>query len=166
MEPRAAREVFRGTLIRVAVESWPAGEREVVHHPGAAGMVALTDGGRVILVRQLREAVRRELLEIPAGILDVDGEDGAAAASRELLEETGHRATDVRPLCSILTSPGFADERIDLFVGRCGDRPEGPAEDGIEVVALPLSEAVEAIRDGRITDAKTVAAILLADRFG
>src|SRR6266508_3498000 len=115
VDPESRREVFRGGLIRVAVESWPAGEREVVHHPGAAAIVAVTAHGDVLLVRQMREAIRRSLLEIPAGIFDVAGEEPAVCAARELREETGYRAASVRRIGAVYTSPGFADERIELF---------------------------------------------------
>jgi ADP-ribose pyrophosphatase len=144
----------------VDVERWPSGEREVVHHPGACAIVALTDAGEVILVRQLREAVRDELLEIPAGILDGSGEDPATCAARELLEETGFRATDVEQIGVILTSPGFADERIALFFGRA-ERGGGTPEDGLTVVSMPLEEAVSAIHGGAIVDAKSVVGLLL-----
>lgn len=164
MQPDSTRKVFRGKLISVEVESWPGGEREVVRHPGACAVVAFTAGGEVVLVRQIREAVRESLLEVPAGILDVAGEDPAGCAARELLEETGYRAANVRPLGFIYTSPGFSDERIDLFVADA--EPAAAAEDGIEVVLMPFEAALAAIRDGRIRDAKTAVALLLADRPG
>jgi ADP-ribose pyrophosphatase len=161
VQPRLVREVFRGKLIRVEIESWPGGEREVARHPGGCAIVAFTREGHVLLVRQTREAVRQTLLEIPAGILDVDGEDPATCAARELLEETGHRAQNVRRLGAIHTSPGFTDERIELFMADAvPDRSGG--EDGVEVVPTPLDEALAAIHDGRITDAKTVTGLLLA----
>jgi ADP-ribose pyrophosphatase len=147
--------------LSVGVERWPAGEREVVHHPGACAVVALTDDGDVILVRQLREAVRRALLEIPAGVLDVAGEDDAGCAARELLEETGYRATSLEPLTTILTSPGFADERIALFLARA-EPGGGQGEEGVEVVRMPLDRAVQRVTEGEIVDAKTVAGVLLA----
>ena len=158
--------VFRGHLLDVRVESWPAGEREVVRHPGACAIVALTPNRDVILVRQFREAVRSSLLEIPAGIRDVAGESGSACATRELLEETGHEARNVTPLGSILTSPGFADERIDLFVAEASpEQVIDPAEEGVETVLLPFDDAVEAAGDGTISDAKSAAALLLVDRL-
>jgi len=162
VRPESSLEVFRGKLIRVEVEQWPGGKREVVHHPGACAVVALTDAGEVVLVKQLREAVREVLLEIPAGIYDVDGEDPAGCAARELLEETGYRAADLRPLATIYTSPGFADERIDLFIARA-EEPGSASEDGVEVVHMPFEDAVAAASDGRIKDAKTVCALLLAE---
>jgi ADP-ribose pyrophosphatase len=161
VEPESSREVFRGKLIRVEVERWPSGEREVVRHPGACAVVAITPRGEVLLVRQLRESVRRELLEIPAGIFDVDGEGGAECAARELLEETGHRATDLEALGSIYTSPGFADERIELFLTSAVDS-DGPMEEGVQMVRMPFTEALAAVDDGRIQDAKSVCGLLMA----
>src|SRR5439155_2596660 len=143
------------------------GAREVVHHPGACAVVPFTAAGEVLLVRQLRESVREVLLEIPAGLLDVQGEDVAGCAARELMEETGHRAEHLTPLGVVYTSPGFTDERIALF--RADAVPAGPEADqaaglevGIEVVAMPLDQAMAAVRDGRIRDLKTVAGLLLA----
>jgi ADP-ribose diphosphatase len=161
VDPDSSREAFRGTLIRVDVERWPRGEREVVHHPGACAVVAVTETGEVLLVKQFREAVRETLLEIPAGIYDIEGEDPAGCAVRELMEETGYRAADLRPLATIYTSPGFADERIDLFLARA-EEAGGPGEEGVEVVRMPFAEALAAVRDGRIKDAKTVCGLLIA----
>jgi len=160
-EPHDRHEVFRGRLLSLNLERWPGGEREVVHHPGACAIVALPDDDDVILVRQLREAVRRRLLEIPAGILDVDGERDADCAARELFEETGYRASEVEPLTTILTSPGFADERIALYLARA-EPADGPGEEGVEVVRMQLERAVTLIDTGEIVDAKTVTGLLLA----
>lgn len=162
MEPESSREAFRGKLIRVEVEQWPVGEREVVRHPGACAVVALTDAGDVLLVRQTREPLRDILLEIPAGIYDVEGEDPAGCAAREVMEETGFRARDLEALGVIYTSPGFTDERIDLFLARADDAA-GPGEEGVEVVRMPFANALAAVRSGRIEDAKTVCGLLLAE---
>ena len=135
----------------------------MVRHPGACAVVALTPDGEVLLVRQFRQAVRQPLLEIPAGILDVQGEDGPACAARELMEETGYRVARIEPLATIHTSPGFADERIEIFLAETGREPSAPpGEDGIDTIRLPLAEAVAAAKDGRITDAKSIAGLLLA----
>lgn len=162
MEPAETRRVHRGRLLRLDVERWtdPDREREVVRHPGSVGILALTGAGHVILVRQLREAVRDRLPEIPAGIRDVRGEPREETARRELREETGYRATDLEPLGRIHPSPGFSDEVIDLF--RAQAEPEGRPEEGLEVITMPLEDAVKAVRAGRITDAKTAVAVLLA----
>jgi ADP-ribose pyrophosphatase len=162
VEPAETREAYRGRLLRLEVERWtdPDREREVVRHPGAVAVLPLTATGDVVLVRQLREAVRDRLLEIPAGIRDVEGEAPEETARRELREETGYRATEVEALGRVHTSPGFADEVIDLFLARVEPGGE-PEEAGLQVVTLPLGEAVEAVRAGRITDAKTAVAVLL-----
>jgi ADP-ribose pyrophosphatase len=161
LEPESSTVAFSGPLFRVEVQAWPGGvRRDVVRHPGACGAVVFVDGSHVLLVRQLREAVGRRLLEIPAGIYDVQGEGPDAAVRREVREETGYRVTEVTPLGSILTSPGFSDERIDLFAAEAG--PDGEPEAGIELVVLGFDEAVSAVRDGDIEDAKTIAGLLLA----
>ena len=159
LEPSSSREAFRGRLIRVVVEDWPEGEREIVRHPGAAAIVAF-DGDDVVLVRQLRQSIRAEMLEIPAGVLDVDGESPIDCAIRELREETGYVAANVVPLGAIHPSPGFSDERIDLFTGQA--TAESDHEEGIDVVRMRFTDALRAVGDGTITDGKTVAALLLA----
>jgi ADP-ribose diphosphatase len=162
-EPQRAERVFDGKLIKVDIESWGAGQREVVRHPGACAIVAVTGDGDVLLVRQFRESVRQELLEIPAGVFDVEGEDGAACAARELLEETGHRALNLEHLATLYTSPGFTDERIELY--RANAEPAGhPIEDEVQVVAMPIGRALEAIDRGDIVDAKTIAGLLLLSK--
>jgi ADP-ribose pyrophosphatase len=151
-------QVFRGRLVSVEVRE--GRYREIVHHPGSCAVVALV-AGDVLLVRQFRDAVDREMLEIPAGTRDVRGEDPATCAARELMEETGHRAVRIEPLAAIHASPGFLDERIELFLAEAEPAGE-PSEEGIEIVRMPLDEASSAVRDGRITDAKSAVGILMA----
>ncbi|MFL5799780.1 MAG: NUDIX hydrolase [Actinomycetota bacterium] len=151
------RTVFAGRLISVEVVE--GRYREIVHHPGACAAVAL-HGNDVLLVRQLRDAVGERLLEVPAGVRDVEGEEPADCAAREVAEETGYRVTHIEPLGRVFTSPGFTDEAIELFLARV--EPDGQGEDEIEVVRMPLEEAARAVHDGRIRDAKSAVAILLA----
>jgi len=131
----------------------------VVHHPGSCAAVPL-QGTEVILVQQFRDAVGRTLLEIPAGTRDREGEDVADCAAREVLEETGYRVLDIEPLGWIYNSPGYLDERVDLFLAEV--ERVGQPEEEIEVVRMPLTDAVTAVRDGRITDAKSAVGLLLA----
>lgn len=162
VEPDSVEHVFEGSLFRVEVERWPGGvRRDIVRHPGACGAVVLV-GEEVVMVRQFREAARRTLLEIPAGIYDAPNETPEGAVRREIEEETGYVATDVEPLGRILTSPGFTDERIDLFLARA--RAGGaPAEEGIRVALVPFERAVEMVRAGEVEDAKSAVALLLAE---
>jgi ADP-ribose pyrophosphatase len=160
--PSDVEEVFAGPLFRVEIQKWidPNRRRDVVRHPGSAAVLVLTGEGSVILVRQLRESVGERLLEAPAGIFDREQESGHDLARRELEEETGYRAARLEHLGTIYTSPGFTDEAIQLFLAEA--EPSGQPEEGIEVVAMELGEAVAAVVDGRIRDAKTALAILLA----
>jgi ADP-ribose diphosphatase len=159
-QPGERRTVFDGKLISVEVVE--GRYREIVHHPGACAAVPLL-GDDVLLVRQFRDAVGEELLEVPAGVRDVEGEAVSDCAAREVLEETGYKVTHIEPLGSVYTSPGFADEQIDLFLAHVEPNPERDAEEEIELVRMPLAEAVAAVRDGRIKDAKSAVAILLAE---
>lgn len=165
MYPTKSEEAFRGSIFRVEVEHWanPERRRDLVRHPGAAAVLAIAGGDRVVLVRQVRESLRDVLLEIPAGIYDVSGESPEETARREVEEETGYRVASIEPLGRIHTSPGFTDEAIDLF--RAEVEAAGKPERGIEVVEMLLEEALAALGQ-EITDAKTIAALLLHARGG
>lgn len=155
--------VYEGPIFRVEILRWPGKRQDVVRALGASGVLPLTSAGEVVLVRQDREAVGERLLEIPAGLLDVEGESPEEAARRELEEETGYAPGSIEQLGRIHTSPGFVDEVCHLFLAReC--TPGGDPEEGIEVIAMPLDEAVAMVEGGEITDSKTVAALLLAAR--
>lgn len=173
-----SRTVFEGRLLRVTVERvrLPDGtevEREVVRHPGAAAVLPLftadpaEDASRVsvLLIRQYRHAAGRELWEIPAGTLE-PGEGARACAVRELEEEAGLRAGDVRPLGAVHTSPGFTDERVHLFLAVDPEpgEPRPEAEETIRPERMPLSAALAMVEAGEVEDAKTVTALLLAAR--
>jgi ADP-ribose pyrophosphatase len=163
-EPVRSATLFRGRWIRVDEEEWPGiGIWEVVRPKDAAAVLPLTPADDVLLVRQFRAGARRAIEEIPAGLLDVEGEDPASCAARELLEETGFRHASLEPLAVVYTSPGSSSELVHLFVARTGPGPEGDPEDGIEIVRRPFADAVAEARDGRIDDAKTALALLLAD---
>lgn len=165
--PASSERVFTGSLFSVDVETWtdPERRREIVRHLGAVAVVPVTADDDVILVRQYREAIRRNLLEVPAGVLDVPGEEPESAAIREVEEETDLKVRAIRPLHPIHTSPGFVDEAIHLFLAEVEGEPRPQADEGItEVVRLPLAEAVRRVHTGEIDDAKTALALLLAER--
>jgi ADP-ribose pyrophosphatase len=159
-------EVYSGKLLRVRrdVVRLPDGHetvREYIRHPGAVAIVALFDDGRVLLERQFRYPHRREFIEIPAGKLD-QGEAHLDTAKRELEEETGYVASDWRRLGVIHNAIAYSDEGIELWLAKGLERREQKLEAGefLEVFTLPLAEAQAMVRDGRITDAKTVAGLL------
>jgi 8-oxo-dGTP pyrophosphatase MutT (NUDIX family) len=143
--------------------------REVVDHPGAVGVVALDDDGNVVLVNQYRHPVRARLDELPAGLLDVDGESALEGAKRELVEEAGLEADEWHVLLDLHTSPGFTNEAIRLYLAR--GLHEVPDKDGFEphseeltltVTREPLTEAVRRAGAGVITNATAVAGLLAA----
>jgi ADP-ribose pyrophosphatase len=163
MEPTGSRSVFDGAVIRLELEEWPGQPAyEVIHHRGAAGVLPLLPSNEVLLVKQFRPAIRQTLTEIPAGQLDVEGEDALTCASRELFEETGHRHRAIEFLGGFYSSPGFADEYVHLFWARTEAEPEGDPEAGIEVIRMPFARMVDAARAGRVRDAKTAVALLIA----
>ncbi len=147
--------------------------RDVVLHPGAATVVAVLPGRRLLLVRQYRHPSGEVLLELPAGTLDIldDGsvEEPLPAAQRELFEETGHRAGSWRKLAEFFTAPGFASELMHLFLATDvlpDPAYEGPEEDErLEVEILPFDEALAMADGGRIRDAKTLVGLYFVDRL-
>jgi len=169
---RADEEVrYRGPFLTVVGGTFetPDGERferEYLRHPGAVAVVVF-DGDDVLLVRQFRAAVNGELLEIPAGLLDVDGESPEATARRELEEELGRRATgELEPLIEYVPAAGMADHRVQIYVCRdtepCDARPHGPEESHMTVERVPLADVPKLIASGAIVDGKTIVGLLLA----
>ncbi len=160
MKPDSSRIVYDGKLVHVVVERWGRNEREIVEHPGAVAIVAVDANDRIVLVRQLREPARKELLELPAGTVD-EGEEPLATAQRELAEETGLRGGEWRHMSSFWTTPGFCRELMHVFFAEgVGEGERQPEEDeSIELVRVPVAEI--ASRLGEIEDAKTLAGLLL-----
>ena len=163
------REVFAGTLVRVANATFegPSGtfDRDVVHHPGAVVVVPLTDGGKVVMVRQFRAAVGSDLLEVPAGKRDVTGEPPEETARRELAEEVGLRAERMELLARFYNSPGFTDELSWLYLATgLSEVPhdrQGHEEQLMSVEEVPLADTREMVADGRIIDAKSIIGLTL-----
>jgi ADP-ribose pyrophosphatase len=167
--------VHRGRVLEFRIDTVERADgrrarREVAGHPGAVAIVALDPDERVLLVRQYRHPAGRVLLEIPAGTLDRDAATGAPedpddAARRELEEETGYRAGRWERLVDFWTAPGFATERMFLYLATdlapAGDGRLGPDEDeALELVRLPWREAVAAAERGEIGDAKSLVGLL------
>lgn len=168
MPAESVREIHRGRVVRLVVETivLPNGHRmdlEVVRHPGAAAIVALTETDEVLLVRQFRHAAGGFIYEVPAGKLD--GEDPEACARRELAEEAGVEAARMEKLGAIVTTPGFSDEVIHLFLAR-DLRPakqELEPDEVLTVERVPFARALEMCARGELCDAKSMCALLLAD---
>jgi ADP-ribose pyrophosphatase len=161
--------VFSGMVFDIEQMEVEIGSRgshtfQVIRHPGGAGVLPVHEDGSVSLIRQLRPAVAAVILEIPAGRLD-PGEPPAECAGRELQEETGLTAAKLTPLGTVFSSPGVFDEVIHLYaasgLSQGQARPEEDEE--IEVLRLPLAEALRMAADGRISDGKTLAALLRWD---
>lgn len=156
--------IFNVDRLQVQLPDGRTAIRDVVRHPGAVAIVALTDEGRICLVRQYRTALGRVTVEIPAGKLD-PGEDPLECASRELLEETGMIAEKIAYLTTIATSDGFTDELIHIYMatGLSFSKSSPDADEFINVDLVEVGELVDAVLDGRIEDAKTVVGALLCD---
>lgn len=174
-EVERSRVAYAGKLSRVRVDSvrMPDGrlvDREIVEHPSAVAVVPVDEDGRVVLIRHYRPALRGRFLEVPAGKLDVDGESPEEAACRELAEEVGLRAGEWTELVRFANSGGWTDEATTIFLATGLDEITDPTfvpeaeEADLEVVRLPLADAVRMAERGEITDAKTLIGILLAAR--
>jgi ADP-ribose pyrophosphatase len=160
MKPDESRRVFEGKRISVEVERWGGHEREIVRHPGAVAIVAVDAERRVTLVRQLREAARKPLLELPAGTRE-PGEEPLATAKRELVEQAGLGGGEWRLAASFYSTPGFSDELVHVYIAVGVERTErAPQEDEeIELVRVPDGELESLLP--QIEDAKTLAGLLL-----
>ena len=160
MKPDESRVAYEGRLLTLTIERWGDAEREIVEHPGAVAIVAIDEGGCLNLVRQLREATRKHLLEIPAGTAE-SGEEPLATAKRELQEECGLTGGEWHELAAFWTTPGFSRERMTVFVAEGVRRGDASPDDdeAIEVVRWSVDEI--AGRLGEIEDAKSLAGLLL-----
>jgi len=181
----SSQRVFDGAVTAVRIDDvvMPDGntaKREVVEHDNAVAIVALESAGaragadpdadpNVILIEQYRHPLGRRLWELPAGLMDVDGEGAQQTAARELVEETGYAAANWSVLVDVAPSPGFSEEIVRIFlatdltqVGR--PHPGDHEEADLRVVLVPLSTAVRAVLDGRIVNGMAVSGILAAER--
>jgi len=162
-----SQKVFDGRVFNVTVDVVSEGEltyqREVVHHNGSAVIVPVFDDGTVALVRQYRHPAVRYLLEVPAGTL-ARGERPEVGAARELKEELGVVATRLEKLSEFFVSPGFCEEKMWVYLATELTEGQQSLEDdeNLEVVRLPIADALEMITSGEIQDAKTIIGLMLA----
>ncbi len=163
------RRIYNGRIISVREDTvrlinGVISKREIVEHPGAVAVVAMTGDGRVVLVKQFRKSAEKVLLEIPAGLAH-KGERLDRAAKRELREETGYRAERIRKVFAGYSSPGYSTEIITIFIAT-GLKKVGQDTDHdemIDVEIVPLKKALSFIRSGRIRDNKTALGIMIAN---
>lgn len=166
-----SEQIWRGRLLdvrrdRVRLPDGHEGAREYIVHPGAVVVIGVLDNGQLLFERQFRYPLRRVFLELPAGKID-PGEDILTTAQRELLEETGYSAGEWRHLGVMHPCIGYSDERIEIFLARSLKRESAPQLDHgehLEVIEMPLAEAVGAVRSGEMTDAKSITALFWAEK--
>ncbi len=169
------RREWQGRVVSLSVAQIKAPdgsmyEREIIRHPGAAVVVPL-DGGNVIMIRQYRAAVNREMLEIPAGKLDEAGEPPEVAAQRELEEEIGKRAGRLDLLAVFHNSPGFCDEITHCYLATdlvdAGRSPHSVEEQHMAIETIDLADVPGLVAAGELMDAKSIAGLMLArERLG
>jgi ADP-ribose pyrophosphatase len=167
----SSRLVYDGKLLKVRSDTvrlpdGGAAEREYIEHPGAVAVIALTDSGELVMERQFRYPLGRDMIEIPAGKID-PGEDPLATARRELQEETGYTAAEWTHVATINIAIAYSDEHIEIYLakGLKQERAKLDEEEFLEVFTLPLATALAWVRDGRITDSKTVSALFWAEKI-
>lgn len=170
-EQLESSQIYRGRLLdlrcdRVRLPDGSECQREYVRHQGAVVVIAELADRRLLFVRQHRYPLHRAFLELPAGKIDA-GEDIRRTGERELLEETGYRARTWRHLGVMHPCVGYSDERIEIFHASGLRRDREPAPDAnefLDVLDLPLAEALAAVRRGAITDAKTITGLFWAEK--
>ncbi|MBO9129797.1 NUDIX hydrolase [Bacillus sp. 165] len=159
--------VFQGKVITIQVDevTLPNGntsKREIVKHPGAVAIVAVTKENKLVLVEQYRKAMEKSIIEVPAGKLE-PGEEPLSTAHRELEEETGYIAADMELIASFYTAPGFCDEIVYLYEATGLEKKEEKAaldeDEFVELMEVSLEEALHLIQEKRIHDAKTILAV-------
>jgi ADP-ribose pyrophosphatase len=165
------QSIYSGRVVNLRIDTirqadGHEGKREVIAHPGAVCIVPVRDDGMVLLVRQFRLPAGQALLEVPAGTRE-KGEDPVACAYRELEEETGYRATDLRPLYTAYLAPGYSSELMYAYLATGLTLGHTNPDEGeqIELVEIPIGEIENRVMAGEFADAKTIAALLMACRI-
>ena len=166
----SSKRIYEGKIINLKVDevNLPNGrtsKRELIEHPGAVAILAITADNKIIMVEQYRKALERSIVEVPAGKLE-KGESPETTAMRELEEETGYTADSLQLIQSFSTSPGFADEVVHLFFAEGLRKSESGAvtddDEFVELMEVSVEEAEQMMLDNRIYDAKTAFAVLWA----
>lgn len=164
----SSQRIYEGAILNVRRDKVTAvkGEayREIIEHNGAVAMVAITDDGNIVMVEQFRYACGRPVLEIPAGKIDAGETDPAAVAVRELREETGYSADKVILLGKINTSAAYSEEMISVYAMTelTPGEQDLDEDEALNVIEMPFGEAYDMAASGKLIDAKTIAALLMA----
>ncbi|MBM7552386.1 NUDIX hydrolase [Thalassobacillus pellis] len=162
-------KIFDGKIVKLQVDSvtLPDGntsKREIIKHPGAVAIIALTEDNKILFVEQYRKALEKSIIEIPAGKLEGVEDKPAVRAKRELEEETGYTTDKLEWVTSFYTSPGFADELVHLYftdeLVQMEDKVAGDDDEFVELMELTVDEAEQMVKEQRIHDAKTAYAVL------
>jgi ADP-ribose diphosphatase len=166
----SSEAIYDGKLLhvrrdKVRLPDGGVADREYIRHPGAVCIIAVLDNGELVMERQFRYPLGRDMIELPAGKID-PGEPPLETAQRELLEETGYAATDWRHLGTMHLAIGYSDEHIEIFLARGLTQKQAKLDDEefLEIFTLPVVKAMQWVREGRITDAKTLSGLLWADK--
>ncbi|TRZ37670.1 NUDIX hydrolase [Niallia circulans] len=163
----STKEIFKGRIISLQVDEvlLPNGNtstREIIKHPGAVAVIAITEDNKLVVVEQYRKAFEKAIIEIPAGKLEKN-EDPAVCAGRELEEETGYGCQDLEHITSFYTSPGFADELVHVYLAKGLYKKEDAAgldeDEFVNLMEISLEEALQLMKEQKILDAKTMYAV-------
>lgn len=167
----SSRLVYDGRLLKVRSDKvqlpdGAAAEREYIEHPGAVAVIAVTDAGELVMERQFRYPLGRDMFEIPAGKID-PGEDPLATARRELQEETGYTAAEWTHVATINIAIAYSNEHIEIYLAKGLRHAQAKLDDEefLEVFTLPLATALAWVREGKITDSKTVSGLFWAEKI-
>jgi len=167
----SSRLVYDGKLLKVRSDTvrlpdGAAAEREYIEHPGAVAVIAVTDAGELVMERQFRYPLSRDMIEIPAGKIE-PGEDPLVTAKRELREETGYTAAEWAHIATIHIAIAYSNEHIEIYLAKrlTQEKAKLDDEEFLEVFTLPLAAALAWVREGKITDSKTVAGLFWAEKI-
>jgi ADP-ribose pyrophosphatase len=167
----STKSIYQGNIIKVEslnvlLPNGKEATRDMVSHPGASVVVPISENGELYMVRQYRKPIEKESLELPAGKLDA-GEDPEVCAKRELKEETGLTAKNMKHIISIHSTPGFCNEVLHMYVAQGLEQGDACADEDefISTERTPVNDLIDKVLKHEITDAKTIIGVLLADKI-
>ena len=166
-----SEKIYEGKIVNLRIDTVELpdkkySKREIVEHPGSVGIIPITDDGHMVLVKQFRKPVEKDLFEIPAGKIEIN-EEPKETALRELVEETGYTSDKMEYLFEFYTSPGFSNEKLYLFIATELSKGEASPENDeyIETVKIKIENLVDMVNRGEINDSKTIIGIFYAEKY-